>query len=66
MGFRNKLKEYRKKCGMTQKDLAVKSNVSRATIAGLESGAISVTTTDTLLKLSRALQAPVTSVFFTK
>ncbi len=65
MGFKNRLKEYRKKCGMTQKELAATSKVNRTTIAGLESGAIDVTTTDTLLKLSKALQAPVTSVFFT-
>ena len=66
MGFRNKLKEHRKKCGLTQEELSVKSKVCRATIAGLESGAITTTTTDTILKLSEALQAPVTSIFFTE
>ena len=66
MGFRNKLKEYRKRRGMTQAELASKSKVNRTTIAGLESGAVTVTTTETLLKLSRALEEPVTSIFFTK
>ena len=65
MGFTNRLKEYRLKRGLTQEGLSKKSNVSRATIAGIESGAISTTTTDTLLKLSNALKVPVGRIFFT-
>lgn len=65
MGFTNKLCEYRKKRRWTQAELAEKSGVSRATIAGIESGAIKNVKTDTLLKLSNALNAGVTKIFFT-
>ncbi len=65
MGFTNKLCEYRKKRRWTQAELADKSGVSRATIAGIESGAIKNVKTDTLLKLSSALNARVTKIFFT-
>lgn len=65
MGFTNKLCEYRKKRKWTQTELAEKSGVSRATIAGIESGAIKNVKTDTLLKLSSALNVQVTRIFFT-
>ena len=65
MGFTNKLCEYRKKRRWTQAELAEKSGVSRATIAGIESGAIKNVKTDALLKLSSALNAGVTKIFFT-
>ena len=65
MGFTNKLCEYRKKRRWTQAELAEKSGVSRATIAGIESGAINNVKTDTLLKLSSALNVQVTRIFFT-
>ena len=48
------------------KELADKACVSRTTIVGLESGAIRTTTTDTLLKLSNALNEDVPNIFFTK
>ena len=65
MGFTNKLCEYRKKRRWTQAELSEKSGVSRSTIAGIESGAIKNVKTDTLLKLSSALNAGVTKIFFT-
>lgn len=61
MQFR--IKEQREKAGMTQVQLAEKSNVSRAIISGLESGSITVTTTETLLKIANALDKNVSDIF---
>ena len=47
-----KIREIRTGLKMTQEDLAHKSGVSRATISGLESGNIRVTTTETLRKIA--------------
>ena len=66
VGFSNRLKEYRNKRGLTQQELAEKSDVSRATIVGIENGGVKVVKTDTLMKLSNALGYPVTRIFFTK
>ena len=49
--MRYRIKEYREALKMTQVELAEKSKVSRTIILGLENGTITVTTTDTLLKL---------------
>lgn len=48
---------------MSQQELAEKSGVSRATISGLENGSITVTTTETLLKIARALESRVSDIF---
>lgn len=64
MGGANRLREFRKKKGLTQQKLADKANVSRSIIIGLERGTIATTTTDTLLKLSTALNATVPQIFF--
>ena len=45
------------------KELAEKAGVSRATICGLESGSISVTTTETLMKIASALGKKVSDIF---
>lgn len=58
-----RIKEVRVQLGMTQSDLAHKSGVSRQTISGLESGTISVTTTDTLIKIASALNKKVSDIF---
>ena len=57
------LKEAREAAGMSQAELSTKSGISRVTISGIESGRITVTTTDTLYKLSDALGVHV-AVFF--
>lgn len=58
--------ERRKEKKMSQCELAEKSGVSRTVISGLESGAITTTTTDTLLKIARALDTNVADIFFEK
>ena len=63
MGF--KIKEKRLELGMSQEQLAEMSGVSRTIISGLESGKTTVTTTETLLKLSKALGCRVKDIFFT-
>lgn len=49
---------------MSQVELAEKSGVSRATISGLESGSVKVTTSTTLLKIAKALSTTVDQLFF--
>lgn len=49
---------------MSQAELSRKSGVSRTIISGLESGTITVTTTDTLLKIANALNRKVCDIFF--
>lgn len=61
--MRFRIREQREKAGMTQVQLAEKSNVSRAIISGLESGSITVTTTETLLKIANALGKNVSDIF---
>lgn len=61
MGY--KIKEKRKELNMSQDELSKKANVSRTIISGLESGTITVTTTDTLLKLAEALNTKISDIF---
>ena len=61
MKFR--IKEFRNALNLSQRGLAEKADVSRATISGLEGGTITVTTTDTLLKIARALDKKVSDIF---
>ena len=58
-----KIKEYREELRMSQVELAEKSKVSRSIISGLESGAVTVTTTDTLSKIAKALEKRVSDIF---
>lgn len=58
-----KVKEARKEKGFTQKELAKRANVSRATIVGLENGSVLVTTTETLTKIASALDKKVSDIF---
>ncbi len=58
------IKTFRQEKGWTQEKLSTKADVSRATIASLESGESKVTTTDTLVKLAKALEVQVSDIFF--
>lgn len=62
MGF--KIKECRNEINMSQEELSKKAGVSRTIISGLENGTITVTTTETLLKIARALGKNVRDIFF--
>lgn len=61
--MRFKIKALRKQMGLSQQELAAKSGVSRATISCLENGTLSVTTTETLIKISTALGKKVSDIF---
>lgn len=58
-----KIKELREKSGVSQEDLAIKAGISRATLSGLESGRVTVTTTGTLEKIAKALGRNVSEFF---
>lgn len=57
------LRQVRRLKDITQDELAEKSGVSRTTICELESGKRTTTTTDTLLKLAKALDCKVSELF---
>ncbi|MBC8531781.1 helix-turn-helix transcriptional regulator [Gehongia tenuis] len=58
-----RIKEKRLKHNLTQEELAAKSGVSRATISGLETGMVTITTTETLRKIAQALGEKVSDIF---
>ena len=58
-----KIRDFRQELNMSQQKLADTAGVSRAIISGLESGTIEVTTTETLLKIARALGKKVSDIF---
>lgn len=62
MGYR--IREFREAKNMTQEELVKKSGVSRGTISAMENGADKETTTKTLVKIARALDTSVDSIFF--
>lgn len=62
MGF--KIRECRNEINMSQEELSKKSSVSRTITSGLENGTITVTTTETLLRIARAMNKKVVDNFF--
>lgn len=64
MGY--KIRECREELNMSQAELSKKAKVSRIIISELENGTITVTTTETLLKISRALGKKVCDIFSNK
>jgi len=57
------IKSLRLKKDITQEKLSEMSGVSRAIIAGLESGARTNTSTDTLFKIAEALDVDISDIF---
>lgn len=58
-----KVKEFRQKANITQKELCRRAGVSRQTLSDLESGREVVTTTSTLKKLAEVLNCKVSDIF---
>ena len=63
--FASKLREYRRKCGFTQENLAETVGISTHYLAMLETGRNFVTS-DTLERLAAALGIPVFELFITE
>lgn len=61
--MKTQIKEQRIKMGMSQDQLAEKSGVARTIISQLETGQRTVTTTETMLKIARALECSVADIF---
>lgn len=61
--MRYKVKELRLARGMTQEELSRKSGVSRQIISNLENDDITVTSTNTLVRIAKALDAKVSDIF---
>ena len=61
--MRFRIRECREEQSISQQKLAETSGISRATISGLECGTITVTTTDTLIKIATALGRKVSDIF---
>lgn len=58
-----KVKELRVARGMTQEELSKKSGVSRQIISNLENNDVAVTSTNTLSRIAKALDANISDIF---
>ncbi len=59
----NRIQEIRTTLELSQEELAKVSGVSRTVISQLESGTRKTITSATMLRLSKALKAPVEDIF---
>ena len=59
----NKVKEIRIKKGLSQEELANKSNISRYLISKIQNGEDVNLTKNTMISISKALEKPVIEVF---
>ena len=60
----NKIKQFRKKMGMTQKELSEKSGISRPYISKLENNECIIIKSSTMVAIANALQKPESVIFF--
>lgn len=61
--LKNRLKERRTECGLSQVELAAKSGISRATISKIENNEEVNLTTQTIAKLSEVLGVNPSEIF---
>lgn len=62
--MQNRVKKYREKEGITQEELAKKSEVSRNTISAIETEANTNVTYEIMKKIANALNEKVSTIFF--
>jgi transcriptional regulator with XRE-family HTH domain len=60
----NKVAELRKTRGFTQTELAQKAGISRPYLSAIEKGKQAVISNVIMLKIAKALNKPVTEIFF--
>lgn len=60
----NRVKEYRKKRGMTQAQLAERANICRTYLSAIESGKQTRISNVVMFQIARALQEPIDNIFF--
>lgn len=60
----NRVKEYRKKRGMTQAQLAERANICRPYLSVIESGKQTRISNVVMFQIARALQEPIENIFF--
>lgn len=61
--MQNNIRERREALKLNQEQLAAKSGVARTVISQLETGQRTVITSDTMLKLAKAMECSVTDIF---
>ena len=59
-----RIRELRRNCKMTQRELAERAGLSQTTISNLETGKLKVTPTKTILKIAQVLGVKVSEIFF--
>ena len=61
--MKTRIKELREAKGLSQSEFAQKAGVARTIINQLESGNREIIKSDTMLKISKALDAPIEDIF---
>lgn len=60
----SRVKEYRKKRGMTQAQLAERANICRPYLSAIENGKQTRISNVVMFQIARALQEPIDNIFF--
>lgn len=61
--MKTKIREFREAMGMSQEEFSEKAGVARTVISQLENGSRDVVKSDTMLKISKALDRPIEEIF---
>lgn len=61
--IKNRLREVRKKSGISQEELSKRTGLSRTTLSKIESNEEAVVTTETIVKLAEAFDVKPSDIF---